>query len=269
MLAIVFPNINPVMLSFGPLKIHWYGAAYAISILIINQLTKKLVHDFKIAISNKNLEDFLLWLVVGLVIGARLGHVILYDPMSYLKAPIDILKTYEGGLSFHGGLIGVISATYLFSRKYNIRFWNFIDCWAFGAPIGLFFGRLANFINAELYGKVTNLPWAVIFPQETLPRHPTQFYEAFLEGIVLFLIMWYFTYRKNSLNKAGYNSGMFLSFYAIFRIFVEFFKEPDPHIGYLYEFFNMGQLLSLPLLIFGIYLIVKSSNCNKGNFQRD
>ncbi len=258
MLALAFPNINPVMLEIGPFKMHWYGAAYAVAVLAIYKLTKKLAKKFKINITDKNLEDFLLWVVLGIIVGGRLGYVIFYDLTKYLQNPIDIFKTYEGGMSFHGGLFGVIAATYLFAKKHHINYWNFIDLIAVGTPIGLFLGRLANFINGELYGNVSNISWAFIFPGETLPRHPSQLYEAFLEGIVLFAIMLYITYKKNSLAKPSLNSGVFLSSYAVFRMFIELFRQPDSHIGYLYSSITMGHLLSLPLLLLGIYLIFRS-----------
>lgn len=278
-----FPDINPVILQVGPLAISWYSLSYVSSILIGWYLAVRLVcyqgkkEDVQtggISIARSNIDDYITWLIIGIVIGGRLGYVLFYDPIKYLTHPIDILKTYKGGMSFHGGILGYIITTYIFCRRYKITYLKLTDLCAILAPIGLCFGRIANFINAELYGKVTNMPWGVIFPySDGMPRHPSQLYEAFLEGAVLFLIMIIAAYKIGAvgnsriklkgkskeasieLYKPGVLSGLFLVFYALFRIFVEFFREPDANIGYILNFFTMGQLLCLPMFILGMYLI--------------
>jgi phosphatidylglycerol---prolipoprotein diacylglyceryl transferase len=260
---ITFPNINPVILKIGPLAISWYSLSYVVGILLAWSYGLKLVKKFDLKISHKNLEDFVTWAVISIVIGGRLGYISLYNPWKYLAHPVEILKTYEGGMSFHGGITGLILAAYFFCRKYHINFLNFTDILAATAPIGLFLGRVANFINSELYGRVTDAPWAIIFPgSEGLPRHPSQLYEAFCEGFLLLLILAYGIFKKNSLSKAGLTSGIFLILYASFRILIEFFREPDIHIGFIFNAVTMGQILSLPMLMFGVYLCHSRACCH-------
>ncbi len=256
-----FPNINPVIFSVGPLAVSWYSLAYVVGILLGWYYANKLILLHPLGICKKHIEDFVSWAIIAIIIGGRLGYVFFYDPEKYLSNPIEILKTYEGGMSFHGGIFGVVTAAYLYCRKNCLNFLSFVDIIAIVAPIGLFLGRLANFINAELCGRQTDVPWGVIFPySDGLPRHPSQLYEALLEGLVLFLIMVYFTYKLQFLKKAGRISGIFLIFYGIFRIFVEFFREPDFKIGFFVQYFTLGQLLSLPMILIGIYLIFPSNN---------
>ena len=284
-----FPDINPVILQLGPLAISWYSLSYVSSILIGWYMAVKLVctkgnideSSPRISIPRNNIDDYITWLIIGIVVGGRLGYVLFYDPIKYFSNPIEILKTYEGGMSFHGGILGYIITTYIFCKKYKITYLKLTDLCAILTPIGLFFGRIANFINAELYGKATNMPWGVIFPySDGIPRHPSQLYESFLEGLVLFCIMLVAAYKMGAIRsskidtkhnspkpthstlkpyKPGALSGLFLIFYAIFRIFVEFFREPDANIGYILDLFTIGQLLCLPMLIIGIYLIKRPS----------
>lgn len=255
---IIFPNINPVIISIGPLAISWYSLSYVIGILIGLTLSKKIVTKFSINISHKDLDDFVLWAIVGIIVGGRLCYVLLYDPVKYFTYPLDILKTYKGGMSFHGGIIGAAVAAYIFCKKNKIPFFIFTDILVIVAPIGLFLGRIANFINAELYGRVTSVAWSVIFPNsDFLPRHPSQIYEALLEGIALFLIMLFSVFCRNSLKIPSKTSAIFLIMYSIFRITVENFREPDFQIGFILDYITMGQILSLPMLLLGCYLLSK------------
>ena len=255
-----FPNINPVIIPLGPLAVSWYSLAYVVGILLGWFYILKLISiDTSTNISKKNIDDFVTWVIIGIIIGGRLGYVLFYDPIKYFSNPIDILKTYKGGMSFHGGIIGYAVASAWFAQRNKISFLGIADLSATAAPIPLFLGRIANFINAELYGRVTDVPWAFIFPgSDYLPRHPSQLYEAALEGFVLFCIMCVAALNFNALSRAGLLSGLFLIFYSIFRIIIEFFREPDIQIGLLAETFTMGQLLCLPMLIIGIFLIFYS-----------
>lgn len=258
-----FPDIDPVIISIGPIDIYWYSLAYVAGILIgwyyCDQLIRR---NYANDITSKNLDDFISWLVISIIIGGRLGYVLFYDPSRYFSAPLEILKTYKGGMSFHGGMIGVIIACFVFCKKNRLSFFSLIDLLAVATPIALFLGRIANFINGELYGRVTNVPWAIIFPySDMMPRHPSQLYEAFFEGIVLFLILSYQAICKLSLKHHGLITGYFLSFYSIFRIMVEFIREPDEKLGYFAQYFTMGQLLSIPMLLIGIVFILKVKKC--------
>lgn len=250
-----FPNINPVIFSVGSLAVSWYSLSYIVGILLGWYYANKLILLYPIGISKQHTEDFISWAIIAIIIGGRLGHVLFYDPEKYLSNPIEILKTYEGGMSFHGGIFGVGVAAYLYCKKNQIRFLSFSDVLAIVAPIGLFLGRIANFINAELYGRQTNVPWAVIFPHsDGFPRHPSQLYEALLEGLFLFCIMLYFTYKSKFLQNPGRMSGIFLIFYGSFRVLVEFFREPDVKIGFIFKYFTLGQILCIPMILLGAYL---------------
>ena len=264
-----FPNINPVIFSVGSLAVSWYSLSYIVGILLGWYYANKLILLYPIGISRQHTEDFISWAIIAIIIGGRLGHVLFYDPEKYLSNPIEILKTYEGGMSFHGGIFGVGVAAYLYCRKNHIIFLSFSDILAIVAPIGLFLGRIANFINAELYGRPANVPWSVIFPySDGLPRHPSQLYEALLEGLVLFCIMLIFTYKSKSLQKPGKMSGIFLIFYGIFRVSVEFFKEPDIKIGFIFKYFTLGQILCIPMILLGVYLLNSSTRNSIKNGNR-
>ncbi|MDG1436396.1 MAG: prolipoprotein diacylglyceryl transferase [Rickettsiaceae bacterium] len=264
-----FPNIDPVILPVGPLAITWYSLSYVVGIMIGWHYILRLV-DFNSrnsshkssapkTIAKPHIDDFVTWAIIVIVLGGRLGYVLFYKPAKYFADPILIFKTYEGGMSFHGGLIGYISASFLFARRNKIPFLELIDLSAAAAPIALFLGRIANFINAELYGRVTDVPWAFIFPgSDGQLRHPSQLYEAFLEGFVLFFILGFAAYRHNGLARRGFISGLFLVFYTIFRFIVEFFREPDAQIGFIFGSFTMGQLLSIPMILGGLFLIFYS-----------
>ena len=245
-------NFDPVALEIFSLEIRWYSLAYIFGIILGWILAKKLFIQ-NIEIKNK-FDDYLTYLILGIIIGGRLGYIFIYNLSFYINNPLDIFKIWQGGMSFHGGLIGVIFASLIFARKNNQKSFLYLDIVALVAPIGIFFGRISNFINSELYGTVTNVPWAVKFIQvDNLPRHPSQLYEALLEGVCLFIILIYF--RKKFLSKPGIISGLFLILYSIFRFFIEFFRVPDQQLGYIFLNFTMGQLVSLIFILSGIILI--------------
>ena len=258
-MAIPFPQFNPVALAIGPISIRWYSLAYIGGILlgwwiIAREHARKPIPN----LSKQGLDDMITWAVIGIVGGGRLGYVLFYKPTHYLAHPTEILALWQGGMSFHGGLLGVIIAFILFSMKYNIRFFHIIDVIACAAPIGLLLGRLANFINGELYGRVTDVPWGVIFPYGgELPRHPSQLYEAAMEGAILFTIMIILLKKTHARDKPGMLGGVFITGYAVARIIVECVREPDAFLGYFYGYITMGQLLSLPMLAYGLYLILR------------
>lgn len=257
-MSINFPNIDPVLMYIGPLPLRWYSIAYMVGILLgifyINFLAKKSKFN-----PGKNFtDDFVLFAVLGVIIGGRLGHVFLYDPMKYLINPIEILYTWKGGMSFHGGFIGFVIATILFARSYKLNPWKILDLAACAAPIGIFFGRLANFVNAELVGRVTDKPWGMIFPNAgMLARHPSQIYEALSEGLLLFLIINILFFKYHLFKKDRVLSGVFCILYSIFRLISECFREPDHTIGFIFKYFTMGQLISCIIIIFGIIVIKK------------
>lgn len=256
-----FPNIDPVIISFGTLAISWYSLSYVVGILLGWYYIIKLIDRKYTSLSKQQIDDFISWIIIGIIIGGRLGYVLFYDPMRFLATPIDIFKTYEGGMSFHGGLIGLAFAAIIFSRKNNLHFFTLIDPVAAATPIALFLGRIANFINAELYGRVTDVSWSFIFPgSDGKPRHPSQLYEAFSEGFILFFILYFVITKYSALNRKGLISGLFVSFYAIFRMIIENFREPDAHIGLYADMFTRGQILCVPMLIIGLWMIRYSRN---------
>jgi len=247
-------NFDPVAIQIFSIEIRWYSLAYIIGILLGWILSKRFF------ISNVELkekfDDFLTFVILGIIIGGRLGYVILYNPNYYLDNLIDIFKIWEGGMSFHGGLIGVVLASIYFAKKNNQNFFIYLDVISIVAPIGIFFGRIANFINSELYGTETNLPWAVQFIKiDNLYRHPTQLYEALFEGLILFLILIYLR-NKGLMKITGLMSGIFLICYSIFRFMIEFLRVPDEQIGYLIFNLTMGQIISCIFFLIGIYLTI-------------
>ena len=252
-------NFDPVAFQIFSFEIRWYSLAYIIGILLGWVLSKKIfIKNLEI---NKKFDDYISYLIIGIIVGGRLGYIVFYNFNYYLNNILDIFKIWEGGMSFHGGLIGVICASIVFAKKNKQDYFLYTDVVALAAPIGIFFGRLANFINSELYGSPTEVPWAVTFVQvDNLSRHPSQLYEAVLEGIILFLILIYFR-KKNYLEKPGLISALFLILYSIFRFIVEFFRVPDEQLGYLILSLSMGQIISLIFIIFGIILFyVKNEN---------
>jgi phosphatidylglycerol:prolipoprotein diacylglycerol transferase len=252
-------NFDPVAFQIMSFEIRWYSLAYIFGIIIGWLLCKKIfIKDTKI---NEKFDDYLTYSILGIIIGGRLGYILFYNFNYYLNNFFDIFKIWQGGMSFHGGLLGIIIASILFAKKNNQNPFIYMDLVSLVAPIGIFFGRLANFINSELYGTVSNVPWSVIFVKvDNLTRHPSQLYEAFLEGIILFLLLIYFR-KKNYLLKPGTISGLFLIFYSIFRFFVEFYRVPDEHIGYLAFNLSTGQIVSVVFLIIGtIVFYLKNEN---------
>lgn len=252
-------NFDPVAFQILSFEVRWYSLAYIVGILLGWILSKKIF--IQKSYLKEKFDDYITYLILGIIIGGRLGYVIFYNFDYYLNNLTDIYKIWEGGMSFHGGVIGIIVASILYSKKYNHNPFIYMDIVALVAPIGIFFGRLANFINSELYGKITNVPWSVIFVQiDDLTRHPSQLYEAFFEGIILFVILIYFK-KKNFLNIPGMISALFLIFYSIFRFSLEFFRAPDQQLGYLILNLTMGQILSLLFFLIGIYLFfLKNEN---------
>ena len=248
---IVFPDINPVALQIGPIAIYWYGIAYAVGILLGLSYAKQLSIKYSLDLTTKLLDDYLVYLIIGVILGGRIGYILMYDPMRYFANPVEILQIRSGGMSFHGGILGVGLLSYAFCKRNKVNFLALTDVVSIVAPIAIFFGRIANFINGELYGKITSMPWGVIFPNDIHSRHPSQIYEAFLEGIILLIIM-YFAGRK--ILQRGRSTGVFLIFYHVFRIFCELFREPDVQLGFVISKISMGQLLSMPFLILGLYL---------------
>jgi phosphatidylglycerol:prolipoprotein diacylglycerol transferase len=259
MFAIAFPAFDPVLIQIGPFAIRWYALAYIGGIVIGWQYVKWLVRRPGWRLAPIDIDDLLLYVTLGIVLGGRLGYVLFYRPGYYLTHPLDALAVWEGGMSFHGGLIGVVLAIILFGLKRGRPLVELGDAVCAAVPIGLFFGRIANFINGELYGRPSDVPWAVIFPLGgPAPRHPSQLYEAVLEGLVLFLVVTWVAVRVRQPEQEGRIAGVFLAGYAIARIIAELFREPDAHLGFLLGGLTMGQLLSLPMLAAGILLIVRS-----------
>ena len=264
-------NFDPVLIDLGLFQIRWYSIAYILGIIlgwiyaikIIKKMARK--HNFTM-IKQTVFDDLIIFLIIGIVIGGRLGYVIFYNFEYYSKNLSEILKIWEGGMSFHGGLLGVIIATIIFSKIKRINFFYFADIICCVAPIGLFLGRIANFINAELYGKISTLPWAVIFPNgDNISRHPSQIYEAILEGVVLFILINFLALKKQLILKTGYISGLFLIFYSIARIIGESFREPDIHLGYFLNYFSMGTILSAITFLAGCLIIFFIKNNEQNN----
>jgi len=252
-------NFDPVAFQIISFEIRWYSLAYILGIIIGWILCKKIfIKNLDI---NQKFDDYITYLIIGIIIGGRLGYVFFYNFNYYINNILDIFKIWQGGMSFHGGLLGIIVASILFAKKNNQDLFVYTDLVSLVAPIGIFFGRLANFINSELYGKVTEVPWAVTFVQvDNLSRHPSQLYEAFFEGIILFILLLYFR-NKNFLAKPGLISGLFLIFYSVFRFCIEFFRVPDEQIGYLIFNLSMGQIISLVFIMIGtIVFYLKNEN---------
>ena len=252
-------NFDPVAFQIMSFEIRWYSLAYILGIVIGWTLCKKVF--IKNSDISEKFDDYITYLIIGIILGGRLGYIIFYNFSYYSENILDIFKIWQGGMSFHGGLLGVIASSYIFAKKNNQNIFSYLDLVSLVAPIGIFFGRLANFINSELYGTTTDVPWSVIFIKvDNLSRHPSQLYEAILEGIILFLILIYFI-NKNYLKKPGLISGLFLIFYSLFRFFVEFFRVPDEQIGYLILNLTMGQIISLVFAATGIILFyLKNEN---------
>jgi phosphatidylglycerol:prolipoprotein diacylglycerol transferase len=256
-------ELNPVLINFSFFEIRWYSLAYISGILIGWWIAKKIiVYKFKngtVVFDIKIFDDLISYIIVSIILGGRLGYIIFYNSSYYFDNPIDIFKIWQGGMSFHGALLGVILGTYIFTKRVKINLFFFLDLIACVAPIGIFFGRLANFINSELYGKPSIYFWSVIFPKvDKIPRHPSQLYEAVLEGIILFIILISIIYKKET--KTGIVSAFFMILYGFFRIIAEQFREPDAQIGYLFDLVSMGSLLSFSMILIGFFILKKATN---------
>lgn len=260
-----YPNIDPTLIEIGPIAIRWYSLSYIGGLLLgwwglskMNSVTK--------VMSAEQYDAILTWAILGVVFGGRLGYVIFYKPLYFLNNPAEILAVWEGGMSFHGGMLGVIVAIYWFTKKYKIEFFKVIDLVAVVAPVGLLLGRIANFINAELYGRATTHWVGMVFPSDPqqIPRHPSQLYEAALEGLVLGLIM-FIAFKIGKWQKPKFLSGLFLIGYGTFRSIAELFREPDAHLGFIIEGLTMGQLLSFPMVMLGVYLVFTSGSKTKNS----
>lgn len=260
--AIPFPAIDPVLIEFGPFAIRWYALAYVVGILLGWVYMRALVRTDRLWGGTPrpgiaDVDDFVLWATLGVVVGGRLGYVLFYNPAYFLAHPAEILVVWQGGMSFHGGFVGVLVAMILFARRRGLSTLTLFDLSGAAAPIGLFFGRLANFVNGELWGRPADVPWAMVFPAAgPEPRHPSQLYEAALEGLVLFLVLRLLTHRLGRLERPGFVGGAFAAGYALARITAEFFRMPDLHIGFLAFGLTMGMVLSLPMLAVGILMMV-------------
>ena len=250
------PNFDPIAISIGPISVHWYGLMYLIGFFAGVSLGIYRARSSDNDWTKDQVWDLLFYVAMGVIFGGRLGYIVFYKLSYYLSHPLEIFYLWQGGMSFHGGLIGVLVAMFLFARKTDKTFWNVTDFLAPLVPIGLGTGRFGNFINQELWGSVTNVPWGVVFPVAgALPRHPSQLYEAILEGAVLFLILWLYSAKPR---PPGQISGLFLLGYAFSRFIVEFFREPDSHLGYIaFNWLTMGQVLSLPMIILGLWLLLR------------
>ena len=265
-------NFDPIMIDLGLFQIRWYSVAYILGIIIawiyatkIIKLTTVNKYNFE-QIKKTEFDDLIIYLVIGIILGGRLGYVLFYNLEYYSENLFEIIKIWQGGMSFHGGLVGVIVSIIFFSKKTKSNFFKFADIVSCVAPIGIFLGRIANFINGELYGKISTLPWAVIFPNGgNVPRHPSQLYEAILEGLILFVLINYLALKKELLFKTGYISGLFLILYSILRIFSENFREPDIHIGYFFNYFSMGVILSFVTLLTGCFIFFFIKNNEQNN----
>ena len=263
---IILPNFNPNLIEIGFLLIRWYSVAYIIGILLALFFLK---HFYQKKIDKEVWDDWLLWAVLGIIFGGRVGYVLFYNFSYYIDNPWQIFAVWQGGMSFHGGLFGTIISMFFFCQKYKINFLELMDTLSIIAPIGLFFGRIANFINMELYGRITGSNFGVIFPNvDNLPRHPSQLYEATLEGLLLFIILFLLAKFTRIRQKSGLLSSLFLMLYSCARMFVEQFREPDEQLGFLFDYqITMGQVLSLPIFIFGFGIIIY--NLTKIHYQND
>ncbi|MEQ5836896.1 prolipoprotein diacylglyceryl transferase [Marinobacter sp. NFXS9] len=251
-----YPQIDPIAVSIGPLKIHWYGLTYLVGFVVGWWLGRIRTRKPWSPINEEQMGDLLFYIALGVVLGGRFGYVIFYNFDTFLADPLWLFRVWEGGMSFHGGLIGVMLAMWWFGRKVNCGFFAIADFVAPLVPIGLGAGRIGNFINGELWGRHTDVPWAMVFPTapDALPRHPSQLYEFAMEGVLLFIILWVFSSKQRPRMAV---SGLFLVGYACFRILAEFFRQPDVQLGFLaFDWVTMGQILSLPMLLAGIVLMV-------------
>ena len=257
--AILFPAFDPVAIQLGPFAIRWYALAYITGILLGWWMVRRLVQLTPQVATREQVDDFVTWATLGIVLGGRIGYVLFYRPGHYIEHPLEALYLWQGGMSFHGGAAGVILALYFFTRSQGLDFLGFSDRVTAVVPIGLFFGRIANFINGELWGRVTDVPWGMIFPTGgPEPRHPSQLYQASMEGVILFILLQILIHRPALRARYGFVSGAFLAGYGVARIIGELFRQPDAQLGFLFAGITMGQLLSLPMVLIGAWLMWRS-----------
>jgi len=250
-----FPHIDPVFLSIGPLQFRWYGLMYVLAFVATYFIISSEAARKKLPLTKDDVADLVFYGALGVVLGGRFGYILFYNLGFYLANPLKLFAVWEGGMSFHGGFLGVITAFLIYARRKKIPFFTLIDIAALCAPVGLGLGRIGNFINGELYGRATDAPWGIIFPgSDGLPRHPSQLYEAFLEGLVLFFIVRVLSRRFTATGIAGWS---FVAGYGLFRFIVEFFRQPDAQLGFLVSIFSMGQLLSLPMFLIGSIMVYR------------
>ncbi len=251
---LTFPQIDPVLIAIGPLKVHWYGLMYLIGFAGVWVLGRKRAQQPLSPIKPEAIEDLVTYGALGVILGGRVGYILFYNFSQFLQDPSILFKIWQGGMSFHGGMLGVFIAMWIFGKKQNCSMLQLTDVIAPLCPIGLGAGRLGNFINSELWGRTTDVPWGMVFPNGgALPRHPSQLYEAFLEGVVLFIILWAYTSKPRPTMGA---TGLALFCYGCFRFFVEFFRMPDAHLGYLaLDWVTMGQILSMPMILIGVGML--------------
>ena len=268
MIYLDYPSISPIMFSLGPLEIRWYSMAYIIGFLFAWQYIKFLsgktaLYGFKTNIKSQVIDDLIFYSIIGLIIGARLAYVIFYNLPFYMQNPFHAFYLWNGGLSFHGGLVGIVSAIFYFNHKYKIKFYIISDLICASAPVGIFFGRIANFINGELYGRTSSSFFGMVFPNtDGEYRHPSQLYEALFEGIILFIILNLLILMFKKLSSPGFISSIFLILYGSFRFIIEFSREPDPQLGFIFSFLTMGMLLSIPMIMAGFMILysIKKKN---------
>ena len=264
--VIAYPAIDPVIFSVGPFAVRWYALAYIAGLVFASWYMKRLVGNPALwrgtrpSMTPEQIDQFFVWSVLGVVLGGRLGYVLFYNPGQYLAHPASILRMWDGGMSFHGGFLGVVAACLLFGRRIGAGLDRMLDLGAASVPVGLGLGRLANFINGELYGRAADVPWAMVFPADPsqVPRHPSQLYEALLEGVVLFFAVRIATHRHGALARPGMAAGVFALVYGLARITAELFREPDVQLGFFAGFLTMGMILSVPLVAVGIWLLLRS-----------
>lgn len=263
---IAYPEIDPVLFEIGPLAVRWYGVMYSLAFLLGWPLLKYRNRRLQSGLSEDQLGDLLVWVLLGVVLGGRLGYILFYQPGFYLSHPLAIFRVWEGGMAFHGGLLGVVTACCLYARRYQVTCVLLSDLLAPIVPLGLLLGRIGNFINGELWGRVTDVPWGMVFPGAgPLPRHPSQIYEALLEGVLLFAVLWWLGRRERA---PGFLLGGFILGYGLSRFVVEFFREPDAHMGFLSLGMTMGQWLSFPMIVVGSAFLVVSFRRSSGSYHR-
>ena len=256
MIGLEFPNISPTIFSIGGFALRWYSMAYLVGIIAAWLLMLRLAKKYKLDLTRQQIEDAIFFITLGIIIGGRLGYVIFYGRDFFVQHPLKIFAIWNGGMSFHGGAVGAVLGMLYTARTRKVDFWLLTDLAALFAPIGIFLGRLANFVNDELWGRITDVPWAVRFPSGGfLPRHPSQLYEAFAEGLGILIILNVLWHFKPIRDRHGIVSALFVILYAIFRIGLEYFRQPDEQLGFFWGGMTMGQILSLPVLVFGLGLM--------------